>query len=243
MAEWLANQDLVVVNLEGPITDNPSVSAGTIPGGDGNFVFTFDPSLASSLFDNHLRLVNLGNNHILNFGQAGLETTKQYLNGAGISYFGAPGGERSIFKDIKGVKIGLVNYDQFIGDASVEAVAAKAEIKKIKTQVDVVILYTHWGIEYENAPNVVIKNLAREFIDAGADLIIGSHPHVIQPSEEYNGKKIYYSLGNFVFDQYFSEQVRRGLGVIVKINSVTKQLEFEEVKLYLQNNGQTTIVK
>ncbi|MBU2037051.1 CapA family protein [Patescibacteria group bacterium] len=262
--EFLVGNDLVVANLEGPITDNKSVSLNTAPGSDNNFVFTFEASLASTLFDNNIRLVSLGNNHILNFGQIGLKATKQYLNGAGVSYFGAPGGERGIIKEIKGVKIALVNYNQFIGSILVEPsfapppykttdghseatageqAAAIEEIKKVKMQADVVILYAHWGIEHENEANGVIKNLAHEFINAGADLIIGSHPHVIQSAEEYNGKMIYYSLGNFVFDQYFSEAVRQGLGVIVKINSETQQLKFEEKKLYLRSNGQTALLE
>ena len=160
-----------------------------------------------------------------------------------MAYFGASEGERSIVKEIKGVKIALVNYNQFIGSAAAEQTAVVKEIKKIKAQADLVILYAHWGIEYDSALNGVIKNLAHEFINAGADLIIGAHPHVIQSVEEYQGKKIYYSLGNFVFDQYFSEAVRQGLAVIVKINNQTKQLDFEEKKLYLQTNGQTTLIE
>lgn len=250
IADFLAGSDLVVANLEGPITENKSVSLGTVPGSAANYIFTFDPSLASALFDNNIRLVSLGNNHILNFGQAGLEATKQFLNGAGIDYFGEPAGPssispnvRSVVKNIKGVKIALVNYNQFVGEALLEQAATIEEIRKVKTQADIVILYAHWGIEYESAANGVIKNLAHQFIDAGADLIIGSHPHVIQNTEEYNGKRIYYSLGNFVFDQYFSEAVRRGLGVVVKINGAAKELNFEETKLYLQNNGQTAIIE
>jgi poly-gamma-glutamate synthesis protein (capsule biosynthesis protein) len=250
VAEWLASQDLVVANLEGPITDNKSMSVGSAPGSSANYIFTFDPSLAATLFDNNILLVSLGNNHILNFGQTGLEATKQYLNSAGVGYFGEPASPssilpnaRSIVKNVKGLKIGLVGYNQFIGNSPDEIAVTVAEIQKVKLQADIVILYAHWGIEYESVANGVIKNLAHQFIDAGADLVIGSHPHVIQNIEEYKDKKIYYSLGNFVFDQYFSEAVRRSLGVAVKINGGTRQLDFEEIKLYLQNNGQTIIIK
>lgn len=243
IAQLLAGNDLVVANLEGPVTDNKSVSVGSLPGGSNNFIFTFAPDLAPTLFDNNIRLVSLGNNHILNFGQNGLEATRQYLNSAGVKYFGAPGGERGVIEEIGGVKIGFVNYNQFIGGEALEAEAAIEEIKKVKLQADIAVLYAHWGIEYAADANAAIKNLGRRFIDAGADLVIGSHPHVIQPAEEYNGKKIYYSLGNFVFDQYFSEAVRKGLAVIVKINSRDKSLEFEEKNLYLQTNGQTVIIE
>ena len=251
LKDWLGENDLVVANLEGPITENQSVSVNTLPGGQNNYIFTFSPSLANTLFSNNIQLVSLGNNHILNFGQKGLEATKQYLNKAGISYFGAPVDERSIIKDIKGVKIALVNYNQFAGNAAVEPSFAKAtvgertavieEIKKTKAQADIVIVYAHWGIEYDSVANGVIKNLAHEFVDAGADLVIGTHPHVIQDKEEYQGKMIYYSLGNFIFDQYFSLEVKRGLAVKVKINLADKKVEFEETELCLQGNGQTNI--
>ncbi len=243
ITELLMANDLVVANLEGSITDDPSISLGTEPGSSKNYFFTFDPSLANTLFDNNIRLVNLGNNHILNFAQTGLDATKKYLNGAGVSYFGTPGGEGSVVKNIKGVKIAFVNYNQFSGSAAAEQSATLEEIKKVKTQAKALVVYAHWGTEYDSAPNEAVKNLAREFISAGADLVIGSHPHVIQSSEEYQGKKIYYSLGNFVFDQYFSEAVRQGLGVVVKVNSQNKQIDFEEKKLYLQTNGQTVLLE
>jgi poly-gamma-glutamate synthesis protein (capsule biosynthesis protein) len=74
-------------------------------------------------------------------------------------------------------------------------------------------------------------------------LVVGAHPHIIQPVEDYKGKKIYYSLGNFVFDQYFSQGVRRGLGVLIKINQKTKKFEFEEKNFYLAMNGQTVFAE
>lgn len=241
LKNWLSENDLAIANLEGPITENRSVSVNTLPGEQNNFIFTFDPSLAGTLFSNNIKLVNLGNNHIINFGQRGLESTKQYLDSAGVSYFGAPANERSIAKDTKGVKVVLVNYNQFVGSVAVERTAVIEEIKKTKAQADIVIVYAHWGTEYNSIANGAIKNLAHEFIDAGADLIIGSHPHVVQDKEEYQGKMIYYSLGNFIFDQYFSLEVKRGLAVKAKINLADKKMEFEETSLCLQNNGQTII--
>jgi len=250
ITDLLAGHDLVVANLEGPITDNRSVSISSLPGNPNNYIFTFDPSLAIALFNNNIRLVSLGNNHILNFNQAGLDATKQYLSGAGVEYFGEPAGPssvlpniKSVVKNIKGVKIAFVNFNQFIGNTASEQAATVEEIKKIKVRANVVIVYTHWGTEYDGEANSAIKNLAHEFIDAGADLVIGSHPHVIQNAEEYQSKKIYYSLGNFVFDQYFSETVRRGLAVILKINGTTKQFNFEEKQVYLQTDGQVALME
>lgn len=235
----LKENDLVVANLEGPITDNKSVSLGTIPGTANNYLFTFDPSWAKTLFDNNIKLVNLGNNHILNFGQAGLNSTKEYLDEANVSYFGAPNGEKNIVKNINGIKIGFVSYNQFENDLPKYI---ENEIKNLRLQSDIIVVFCHWGNEYLLTATDEQKNLARQFIDTGADLIIGSHPHVIEPIEEYNGKRIYYSLGNFIFDQYFNEDVRNGLGVVVKIDKKTKQLEFFKKDFYLGPQGQTILL-
>jgi poly-gamma-glutamate synthesis protein (capsule biosynthesis protein) len=181
----------------------------------------------------------LANNHILNFGWQGLASTKKYLDEAGIEYFGAPNGQRNIIKEINGVKIGFISYNEFYGHNEEEEKLVIEEIEKIKTETDLVIIFSHWGPEYRLTPTDAVKELAHKFINGGADLIIGSHPHVSEPMEEYNGKRIYYSLGNFVFDQYFDEDVRNGMGVVVKVNLETKQLNFEEIKFYLQSGGQT----
>ena len=236
----LANNDLVIANLEGPITGNKSVSSGTIPGSTNNYYFTFDPSWAKTLADENIKLVSLGNNHILNFGRKGLESTKNYLAEAGVDYFGSPDYPKSVTSKINGINIAFINYNEFSA-VPTEAEGTVEEIQKAKGFSDIIILYCHWGSEYQLTASDSKIDLAHQFVDAGADLVIGSHPHVIQQSEEYNGKKIYYSLGNFVFDQYFSEDVRKGLGVEVKINKNTKQLEFKELNFYLDSNGQTII--
>ena len=236
----LLENDMVVANLEGPITDNKSVSSGTAPGSTNNYYFTFNPSLSKTLFQKNIRIVNLGNNHILNFGNQGLSSTKKYLDLARVGYFGSP--ERSTFVEISGVKITFIGYNEFSG-VPAETQATLEEIQKAKEFSDIIVVYSHWGAEYIKTPSENTKNLAHQFIDKGADLVIGSHPHVIVPMEIYNSKRIYYSLGNFVFDQYFDEDVRRGLGVVVKINKETKQLDFEDKNFYLQSNGQTVLLK
>jgi poly-gamma-glutamate synthesis protein (capsule biosynthesis protein) len=235
----LINNDLVVSNLEGPITAAKSISSGTVPGSANNYIFTFNPSTAKTLYRENIKLVSLANNHILNFGQHGLNSTKKYLDTAGIEYFGAPNGQKSVIKEISGVKIGFVSYNEFYGGNEEEQKAVLEEIKDIKQKSDLVIVFSHWGPEYRLTPADAVKDLAHKFIDGGADLIIGSHPHVAEPMEEYKGKRIYYSLGNFVFDQYFDENVRNGMGVVVRVNLETKQLNFEEIKFYLESGGQT----
>lgn len=238
----LKSSDLVVVNLEGPITDNKSVSAGTVAGSKDNYYFTFDPSVAKTLYKENIKLVDLGNNHILNFGRNGLAKTKKYLDAAKVGYFGAPDYPKSTPEEINGVKITFVSYNEFSAVPE-EVKATVEEIQNAKKYSDVIIVYCHWGVEYSAVPTYAMKSLAHQFIDAGADLVVGSHPHVIEgpegTPETYKDKRIYYSLGNFIFDQYFSEDVRNGLGVEVKIDKITKQLDFFEKHFYLDSNGQT----
>lgn len=242
IAPVLSKNDLVVANLEGPITNNKSISAGTAPGTADNYFFTFDPSVAKTLFDENIKLVSLGNNHILNFGREGLAETKNYLDQAKVGYFGAPDYPKSASKEINGIKITFINYNEFADlPQDINQKSTIEEIQKAKNYSDVIIVYCHWGIEYLDSAIDEQKSLAHQLVDAGADLVIGSHPHVIEPMEIYNGKRIYYSLGNFIFDQYFSEDVRNGLGVQVQIDKTTKELSFKNINFYLDSNGQTIL--
>jgi hypothetical protein len=231
LKEKLSEYDLVVGNLEGPITENESVSVNTKIGEGKNFVFTFDPVVAKVLFDNNIKLVNLGNNHILNQGTKGIEQTKKYLDEAGVQYF-----EPERAGSFQGIS--FVSYNYAVSD-SIEA--AIENIKSAKEQSDIVIACPHWGTEYKvGDPGQATRDLAHRFIDAGSDLVIGTHPHVVQNSEEYKGKKIYYSLGNFIFDQYFQKETMEGLGVEVTINP-DHTMEFSELKFEMTKRGQTTI--
>jgi len=215
LKQLLANHDLVVVNLEGPITDNPSRSVGSMPGSTDNFFFTFDPEVNQFLVDHNMRLVNLGNNHMDDFGVDGIISTLNYLSQARIEHFGwvASSEEMEEYNqeylvlEVDDFLLGFVNFNQFGNQTFASAIEA---VEMMVDEVDYLIVYAHWGNEYVSEPGAVIVNQAHQLVDTGADLIIGSHPHVIQPLEDYQGKRIYYSLGNFIFDQYFSPEVRRG---------------------------------
>jgi poly-gamma-glutamate synthesis protein (capsule biosynthesis protein) len=98
-------------------------------------------------------------------------------------------------------------------------------------------VYSHWGDEYVTA-NAMQKSLARRFIDAGAEIVIGAHPHVVQEHELYAGKHIYYSLGNFIFDQYFNEQVRRGLMLELALDA-SGIADIREIPTYLERDRRT----
>ncbi len=208
----LASADLVVGNLEGPITKNPSKSVGSAIGSHDNFVFTFPEYVAPLLRAHNFKAVSLGNNHIYNFGEAGVAETVRSLEREGVGHFGEPG-TRSVYEiESSGILLSFIGYNQF--DAAWSASTTISQIRDERAKGRIPVVFAHWGDEYV-AANELQKVLAHRFIDAGADLVIGSHPHVIQETEQYKGKHIYYSLGNFIFDQYWNEQVRTGLTVRV----------------------------
>jgi poly-gamma-glutamate synthesis protein (capsule biosynthesis protein) len=185
--------------------------------------------------------VNLGNNHIGNFGRTGITQTQDRLTTDQIRYFGNVGSNttnRFTVFTIKGLRIGLVNYNQFVSGG---LVATLADLEEIQSLADVVIVYTHWGEEYQTTASPAVQKLARQFIDQGADVVIGSHPHVTQPEEMYQGKKIFYSLGNFVFDQYFQPETQRGLLAEVTIDPQSLDISTKSIPIRLQPNGQTRV--
>jgi gamma-polyglutamate biosynthesis protein CapA len=232
------SQDVNLANLEGPITTSQSISAGTVETEPAHFKFTFKPQTADSVLKNlKINLVNLGNNHILNFGTDGLKQTKENLDSDGIKYFGSGEKDDYVVQDLNGLKIAFISYNDFFAGSKEKAIA---EIHDSKNKSDKIIVYAHWGKEYSLSENEKQRTLAHQFIDAGADLIIGSHPHVVQPLEIYNGKAIFYSLGDFIFDQYFSEDVRERLTVGVSIGK--NGFDFYLEPLYLEKNGELVLM-
>lgn len=243
LTDTFAQYDAVIANLEGPVTDNPSRSVNSVVGSTDNFFFTFPPEIVPMLKKNNFQILNLGNNHIHNFGNDGIFQTKTNLDAGEIKYFGDSGletssEERVTFYIVKNKTIAFVNYNEFVPNSMSNALD---DLAFVEGKADIVILYTHWGAEYIPTANQTIQNQAHQFIDSGADLIIGSHPHVTQQIETYNGKTIYYSLGNFVFDQYFSPETQTGMLVEVEIlpdNSMT----FNEMQITMERTGQTLLI-
>jgi poly-gamma-glutamate synthesis protein (capsule biosynthesis protein) len=223
--------DFRIANLEGPVTDNRSIVSPS------NLSFTFSPNYLESL-KNNFEIVNLGNNHTNNFGRDGLKQTREYLDQTGIKYFGDPyntSSSLSLVIEKNDIKIDLIGFNQLAG-AGFDKVLT--EIKNLRPQVDYLIALPHWGIEYNNVnPGQVQKTQARQIVDAGADIIIAGHPHVIQPIEKYNDKLIFYSLGNFIFDQYFSPETMRGLTISLNLekasDKIISTLELLPIKLNL----------
>jgi poly-gamma-glutamate synthesis protein (capsule biosynthesis protein) len=224
------NIDLLAGNLEGPIVSKQLYY--------GDMVFRFHPDVAELLKKAGFNTLGLANNHIFNQTRAGYTETQNYLTGVGIKSFGEPdtanGNSSSIIYDFRGTKLGFLGLNDT--DFNLDEAAAIAKIKELKTQVDTLIVSIHWGFEYEKTARESIVQTAHNFVDAGADMIWGHHPHVVQNSEIYNGAPIYYSLGNFVFDQYWSEETQKGLVLAIKIKDNT--FTVHEIPIDLVNLGE-----
>lgn len=177
--------DLTIANLEGPLTTSPDYAEKT-------FVFQGKPEYVDILADGDIEAVTLANNHSKDHFEQGMTDTKAILDEKGIKHFGY---DESCMMDVKGIQVGFLGYT-FPYELTAEM---KKAISDLKAQCDIVVVYYHWGIERDKAPMESQRSLAKQTIDAGADLIIGSHPHVLQGIETYKGKKIVYSLGNFCF--------------------------------------------
>ena len=214
IANTLATADHVVANLEGPITSLPSVSVGTTPESPNNFRFTFPIETAARIAP-YVDTVAVGNNHALDWGFAGLAENITHLEKAGVSYFGDAQSHTVHEEDIGGVPLSFIGYNEFDPVWWTEAQQKTIEqVIQARGSGRVPVVYTHWGDEYVPATDRV-KATGRSFIEAGAAMVIGSHPHVVQEHEYWQGKPIYYSLGNLIFDQYFSEEVQNGLLISV----------------------------
>lgn len=204
----IADADIAVVNAEGPFTSSPSIYPATT----STIKFTFDPGLLATVKEVGFDVLSQANNHALDFGQSGFEESKQAIAAAGLGVFGGPLNESPgpYTKEVRGTRIAFVGYHQFFtkDDSAVFAALAQA-----KAEGSFVIVYPHWGEEYELGPGEFQKTKARAFIDAGADAVMGAHPHVAQPVEIYKGRAIFYSLGNFVFDQSWSVETSQGVAV------------------------------
>ena len=198
--------DAKIVNLEGPISPTP-VPINTEP---NNLTFNFPPQSIDVLKYLHVNVASQANNHSANAGSAGLAATRQMLSAAAINPLGGPGDDGID----KVVTISGQNMNLHI--IGVHLLASQPDLTALITQYkqgpnDRVMIFPHWGIEYQTTHNSAQAALAHSWIDAGADLVIGAHPHVVQDSEIYKGVPIFYSMGNLVFDQWFSDETEHGL--------------------------------
>lgn len=238
----IKDKDMVVANLEGSITNfNPK------PLDPNNVSFTFDPKIVPELKKIGFTHFSLANNHSLDFGAEGVRQTKEFLDKENLKYFGDYKNKTALsyIESIENFKVGLIGYHELFDPDTTSVVN---EIQNIRDKTDFIIVYPHWGAEYKTNFSKSQQDKAYKFIDAGADAVLGAHPHVIQPIEIYKDKVIFYSLGNFIFDQTFSQNTQQGLAVNIKLEN--KNINYEIITLesrnlipyILSNSGRETIL-
>lgn len=229
IAENLSKADLTIGNLEGPlIKDCPIARKGT--------KFCGNPENAEGLSFAGFDLLNLANNHAKDYGQDGFSQTIEILKSQQIDYFGF---EKMARQEINGIKLVFLGFDDVT--SSIEKERLIQEVGAAKTGTDFVIINFHWGTEYQKNPNKRQKELAHLAIDNGADLIIGHHPHVLQPAEYYQEKLILYSLGNFVFDQMWSRETRIGAIALITLEK-EQRVRVEFIPIMIYNYSQPALI-
>ncbi|MFA5830589.1 MAG: CapA family protein [Candidatus Paceibacterota bacterium] len=173
-----------------------------------------------------VNVVTLANNHSSDFGAIGYEETVSALNEIGIATIGK---HSDYLYERDGIKVIFMGLDDTLTRLSTSTIAES--VRSAKKENEFLIAAVHFGEEYATTSNARQKVLAYALIDAGADVVIGHHSHSVQELEKYNGKPIFYSLGNFIFDQYFSEETQRGLAVRITIEEDGARYEILPVNL------------
>lgn len=252
----LDSADLVFVNLESPVCEGRRIEPKEM-------VFRTDPEDVETLAFGNVSIVSLANNHMMDFGEDCLSYTLENLGESGIKYIGA-GNDLSEATMPQIIKVGDIrvaflsfNDDSFVsgdsfasdlkaGTARMDIDLLQDKISSIKRgdygEVDVIFVSMHAGDEYTGAVNDKQRRFARAAIDAGADIVLGHHPHVVQEIEEYKGKLIFYSLGNFIFDQISCDDCREEL--LIKVIISKEGLDRIEVfPLYVEEFAQPQLAK
>ncbi len=215
----LKNADILFGNLEGDVSD-----IGNNVG--SKYSFRMDPLVLPALRNAGFDIVSFANNHVGDWNVPAFTDTLARLSSEGILQTGAgltkSEAENPAIIEKNGVRFGFIGFSD-VGPNWLKATSTTPGIllasdprlgeiiKNAKADVDVLITSFHWGIEYKKVHNVVQEKIAHLAIDSGADMVIGHHPHVIQDIEIYKDKPIVYSLGNFIFDQYFSKDTMEGM--------------------------------
>ena len=220
-ADLLKSADITFGNLESPITPGRKINTNEM-------VFRADPEVVEGLNLAGFDVLTLANNHSLNFGKEGLNDTFGYLKDAGIEYIGAGESVSEAYlptiREAGYITFAFLGYS-YAGKtldsyesleynptvAFMDTEKMIVDVEQATNLADYVIVSMHDGYEYQFTPNQHQKDFAHAAIDAGAALVVGHHPHVVQTMEQYNNGFILYSLGNFVFDQMWSQETREGI--------------------------------
>ncbi len=214
-----AGADVVLANLEGPV---PDVHRHTP---DESLRFSFPPTTPATLRAHNIGVVTLANNHTADQGVTGYDATCARLAGAGVASFGHPLREDGpVFETtINGQRVAMLGFhatnQRFV------LADAVASVQQARAAGGFVLATVHWGTEYAATANARQRTIGHALIDAGADVVLGHHPHVVQDVERYRDRLIFYSLGNAIFDQYFSEATQQGLAVRMTLSAEDVQYE------------------
>lgn len=189
VASIFGSDDYTVVNMEGTLTESDSRQ-------DKTYAFKGPAEYTEILKSGNIEAASLANNHSRDYGEQSYTDTIEALDAAGITNFGY---DRIAYADVKGVKVALIGTYMLAEGLDIKD-EMTANINTAKSEgAQVIIVFTHWGVKKETVPEADQVELGHAAIDAGATIVVGSHPHVIQGYEKYNGRYIVYSLGNFCF--------------------------------------------
>ncbi len=238
MKGMLRSADAVFVNLESPLTDQNGETESRV----SNFIFCGPPQGAGVLKRAGISVVSTANNHAYDYSLKGLRETVRLLDSVGVRHVGTSADSVRFFSPAvirrHGIRIGFLAYTEFVngpegweGRISVyDSVRARTEIRKLRRDADLVIVSFHGGSEYSEQPRAITLRRMRSLVNAGADVVVGHHPHVPQGVEQYDGKLIFYSLGNFVFNQA-NEWGKRSFGVELKVRKFKKETRIDSIRL------------
>ncbi len=227
MTSTIESADLAIGNFEGTIREVQTIEPG------GSFAFDTTPEIAGMLADVGFDVLSLANNHGDDHGASTTTFTRDTLISLGMLPFGDPLDSAShvIQVDRDSFALSFIGYHAFLED--IEPITAAIATEKAAGRF--VIVVPHWGPEYQATPHADAEvEPAHAFVDAGADLVIGAHPHVIQTIETYNGVPIIYSLGNFLFDQDWSVPTQQGMTAFVTLTEDDITLDFSTVQVTKQ---------
>lgn len=233
IADVLKSADITFINLETSlIPDCPVTESG--------MSFCGDQRNLQGLTFAGVDVASLANNHAGNHGVLGVQQTVDLLKSGGIEATGVAGANIA-YKEVRGLKFAFLGYNDITnpqpGVSEAIEQNIKSEIAEARKNADVVIVTFHWGIEYTTQPDQRQIDLAHLAIDSGADLVIGNHPHWIEPAEIYKGKLITYAHGNLVFDQMWSEKTEEG--IVGKYTFYDKRLvDVEYLPIKIEDYGQ-----
>lgn len=227
---FFQGQDLIVANLEGPVTSKRRAPVKSID-------FAFNPTIPSLLKSVGVDVVSQANNHTLDQGRIGADDSRFTLQASGLSVFGDQVHDDATSSlaivERRGQKIAFLGFNTTDNPLDESAVLSTLHALRTTHRVTHTVVFMHWGQEYQSKPNASQVARAHWFIDNGVDAVIGAHPHWMQSVETYKGRMIAYSLGNFIFDQDWSVETGFGLAVGLVLNDVRSELHLFPIKIEL----------